>query len=168
MTHLVIGGDGKIGKALCRELCAQGVEYRSTTRRRWAAFDGKLFLDLYDLKIGLDELGNPNTVYLVAAMSGMIVGKDSESYRINVDAQIKLARYYSQQDTFVVFISSDAVEFPDQSAYARQKAAVEAYIQSIDGAIVRPTRIAPERIEEFAGLVVDIGVNRIVGVTRWV
>ena len=68
---------------------------------------------------------------------------------------------------FVVYVSSDAVEWCGATAYARQKAQVESYIQAIDGAVIRPTRVTPALVGDLARLMVDVGLNRKQGVHRW-
>ena len=67
----------------------------------------------------------------------------------------------------IIFISSDAVETCGGTAYARQKAAAEAYMRTINAAIIRPGRIAPERAREFAAFVVDVALSHRSGIHRW-
>lgn len=192
--HLVIGGNGLIGTALCAELEKRGIDFLATTRREppgplvprirphagWMMPDGKLFFDL--------SADDPNVlppaevVYLVAAKPGFASCEGTaESWVVNVDAQIAIARRYqvtmlewikkerefSESSPFIVYVSSDAVEWCGGTAYARQKAQVESYVQAIDGAIIRPTRVTGETVDSLAALMVDVGIGRKQGVHRW-
>lgn len=167
--HLVIGGNGLIGTALCAEIRGRGLPCVGTSRRQ-----GDLKCIPHDLRItDPDWVPNPagqvdGTVYLVAAIVGFgPCETNPESWMINVDGPIMLARLYKDVGAFIVFISSDVVEMPGAAAYQIQKRQVEAYIHSIDGAIIRPSKVAPERAGELAKVIVDVGLARKPGVTRW-
>lgn len=168
--HLVIGGLGLIGTALCAELEARKQDYRATTRRRDAVGGPLLYLDLAavaapDLPRPEAALPRAEVLYLVAAMTKFQECEGNPlSWQVNVDAPIRLAQRY--RFSCVVFISSDSVEWCG-NAYAREKAQVEAFIQSIGGVIVRPARVAPERVGELAKVIVDAGTTRKPGVIRW-
>jgi hypothetical protein len=104
-------------------------------------------------------------VYLVAAVPKFAeCEKNPDTWRVNVDAPIALARLFPS--AFKVFVSSDAVEFAGNTAYARQKAHVEGYMQSIDAAIVRPNRISDA--PKFAEYLIEVGQGRRPGLFRWV
>ena len=166
--HLIIGGRGLLGTALCNELGLRSIPFKATCRRLPSM--GEIKLDLTDLIIDRQaaaDLPLAEVVYLVAAKTGLgACEADRSSWIVNVDAPIALARVYEARRAHIVFISSDAVEYCGATAYARQKAQVEAYVQSIDGAIVRPGRIGA-RVAELARLVADVGVQRRVGLVRW-
>jgi dTDP-4-dehydrorhamnose reductase len=165
--HVVIGGRGLIGTALVHELASRDRRYWASSRDRNCA-EWEFFLDLTDpTEVAFPADMRPtDIVYLVAAMPGFAACEgNAQSWRINVDAQIALARWFKR--SFVVFVSSDSVEWAGGTAYARQKAQVESYIQSIDGAIVRPARVTPPRAAEFARCLVDVALQRKIGVTRW-
>jgi nucleoside-diphosphate-sugar epimerase len=167
-AHLVIGGNGLIGTALCDELARRNNDHLATTRR--TDDPNKLLFVL-----GKDDpylLPQASVVYLVAARPGFSACEgDAESWVVNVDAQIAIARRFIRHNpsrvAFIVYVSSDAVEWCGGTAYARQKAQVEAYIQSIDGAIIRPTRVTPVTVKAVAGLMIDVGIARTSGVHRW-
>lgn len=164
--HFVVGGRGMIGSAVVHELVIRGMDVFWSTREREDLTHREHHLDLKNVPDMLG-VGRPAVVYLVAATHGFAACEgNAESWRVNVDAQIALARMVRQY-AFVVFVSSDAVEWASGTAYARQKAQVESYIQAIDGGIVRPARVLPSRAAEVARVIVDVGVNRKVGVTRW-
>lgn len=166
--HLVIGGHGLIGTAVCAELVRRDISHLATTRRRddgGIAANRMIYFDLFDIA-KIPELPEASCVYLIAGMPGFPVCEGNPtSWHVNVDAQVALARRY--RNSFVVFVSSDCVEWA-HSAYAAQKRYVENYIDAIAGGKVRPKRVAPERAEELARVIVDVGVMRKAGVTRWV
>ncbi len=172
--HLVIGGRGLIGTALCAELALRDIAFTATCKR--LNHLNEIKLDLLDLVVNDREhkirksLPPAEVVYLVAAKTGFGACEgDRSSWIVNVDAPIMIARHYKYSgigNPHIVFISSDAVEYCGATAYARQKAQVESYIQAIDGAIVRAGRVGP-RVNELARLIADVGVQRRVGLTRW-
>lgn len=165
IDHLVIGGNGLIGTALCEELERRNLTFICTTRRSSESLGPKFMF-----RLGHDEpaeLPDAGIVYLVAATPGFAACEgNAESWVVNVDAQIAIARRF-KATAFIVYVSSDSVEWGGVTAYARQKAQVEAYIQAIDGAIVRPSRVVPAMAPDFAKLMVDVGLRRQQGVTRW-
>ena len=172
--HLVIGGRGLIGTAIVAELERKKLDYRFTTRNSGRLWDKEIFLDLetisnsYNVKNNylpdLDGLGD--VLYLVAAIPGLYQCEGNhKAFRVNADAAIALARRY--KTAFVVFISSDSVENAGLINYARAKAHVENYINTIDGAIIRPAKVTAENVTALAGTVVHVGMNRICGVTHF-
>lgn len=175
--HLVIGGNGLIGSAVRAELGRRGIEHRCTTRRSRDPFDDPLDLRLDLLHLEEAQLPEASHVYLIAAITGFAVCEGNpEAWRANVDAPIAIARTYRDRTyrgrhfhgspVGIVFVSSDAVEW-SSSAYARQKAQAEAYMQSVDVAIVRPARVLPATAADFAGFLVDIALSSRPGVARW-
>jgi len=167
IQHLIIGGRGLIGSALVQELGERkdAWPFLATSRRASDEDDGWLLH-----RLGLDDphkLPDTKVVYLVAAMPGFAVCEGSvESWLVNVDAQIELARRY-RNSAFVVYVSSDAVEWCGGTAYARQKAQVEGFIHAIDGAVVRPTRVPQDKARTLAALLVEVGNGRKQGTHRW-
>ena len=126
MMQLLIGGNGLIGTAVRREmerryLTGTGPPFRVTTRRESDADDGWI---LYRLGENPDQLPPATVVYLVAAKPGFAACEGSaESWVVNVDAQIAIARRFKRM-AFVVYVSSDAVELQQQLA-ARDKEIAE-------------------------------------------
>jgi nucleoside-diphosphate-sugar epimerase len=174
--HLVIGGRGLIGAAVVAELERRKLHYFFTTRNQGRLWDKEIFLDLemvsnsYNVKNNylpnLDGLGD--VLYLIAGMPGLYPCEgNATTFRVNADASIALARRY--KTSFVVLISSMAVENAGIVNYARAKAHVENYINTIDGAIIRPgpAKVTAETAASLAGVVVHVGMNRISGVTHW-
>ena len=165
ILHLVIGGNGLIGTAVCEELERRSLPFICTTRRSSESLGPKFMFRLGDDDPA--ELPGASIVYLVAAAPGFAACEGSaDSWVVNVDAQIAIARRF-KPSAFVVYVSSDAVEWCGATAYARQKAQVESYIQAIDGAVIRPTRVLPASAGDLAKLMIDVGENRKQGVHRW-
>ena len=168
--HLLIGGDGLVGTALRAEFIARGLDWSASSRREKFSttpeWPQRLFLELTEPLP--DSLPFANVVYLSAACPKFADCEGNAlSWVVNVDAPIALARHYAALGTFVVFISSDAVEWCGMTAYGRQKTMVEAFMHTIDAAIMRPSRILPANVSHFASEVVELGLSRKAGVTRW-
>lgn len=163
--HLVIGGDGFIGSALVRELGRRNVTRAMTTRRAFHTLPCEV--KPYDLLTSSPEdLPRADIVYLVAGIPTFMACEGNPfSWRINVDAPLAIVR--NMRDAFCVFISSDAVEWCSATAYARQKAHVESAISSRRAAVVRPIRVEPNRVTEFAEYLVNVGLSREPGLYRW-
>jgi dTDP-4-dehydrorhamnose reductase len=160
---LVVGGDGMIGSAITRELRKKGHDVIPTSRRDPLP-EGSMRLDLEDFSY----LPACDVVYLVAAIhtfDGCI--RSDAAYRINVDAPCEIARRAVKQNAFPVFVSSDAVEKCGETTYARQKSFVEMVMHSLGGAIVRPSRVTPDRLESLVELMRRVGEKREPGVFRW-
>jgi dTDP-4-dehydrorhamnose reductase len=161
--HLVIGGNGLLGSALCARLAAQAYKWTATTRR-----DSDQQTSFLNLAQPIGVLPPADIVYIVAAVPKIYECESNPlTWTINVDAPIAIARQMAERDSFVVFVSSAAVEEAGHLAYARQKAQVESYINTINGAIVRPSHIASDRAPHLANFMIDIGLSRIRGVYRW-
>lgn len=157
MRALVIGSTGFVGKSLVEQLLYRRHEVTGTTRR-----------DL-DLAQPVTELPAADIVFQVAAITKFMDCRDNPrlSYRVNVDAQIEIADLAIRGGMFPVFISSDVVEVEPHTAYGHQKSIVEAYFRTINGAVVRPTRIAPHRVMEFCDDLIGVGERREKGVFSW-
>jgi nucleoside-diphosphate-sugar epimerase len=165
--HLVIGRDGLVGSALMAQLAERGLPHIGTTRRN--RLDAQ-YLDLSEpLPAEMMPLWS-GVVYLVAAKPNFQGARcDPDAWVVNVDAPIAIARHYRTQSSgvFIVYISSDAMEWEYGTALAVQKMQVESYMQTIDAAIIRPARIGKDRAHEFADFVIGTALAKRAGVSRW-
>lgn len=154
---LIVGGRGLIGTELRRQIgsCCY------TTRQHG---EGE-YLDLMNPEI--DHLPAAKIVYLVAGVGGYKPCEgNSDAWRINVDAPIAIARAMAKKGAFIVFVSSESVEWGN-SAYARQKAQAESYMNTIDAAILRPAKVTAANVSDFVKSAVAIAEARKPGVFRW-
>lgn len=161
---LIVGKDGFIGSALFAEAVKRGLDPVGTTRRgAGAASHLSWFLDL-EGDFAVPPV--PDVAYLLAGVIGYRNCEgSSRAYRVNVDGTVRLAKMLVSCGTFIVFMSSDAVEYGLGSAYGTHKALVEIFLQSVcDPAIVRAPRIAPAALPQLCDLLLDIGTNRKPGI----
>ena len=161
MKHLLVGARGIVGSAIKARLLKIGADAVCTTR---SAEDGSMRFDLLIDSPAI--LPDADIVYLVAGIPNFLACEtDRASYRVNVDAVIAIARRFP--GAFLVYVSSDAVEWCGATALARQKSAVEACLLHREAAILRPARVTRENAAAFAELAVGIGAARMAGVYRW-
>ena len=174
MRTLVVGGDGMIGHALVEGLRRREHEVLYTSRRDPEGRVGAVYLDLLDPQLpevfmdGADPLTQP-VMYLVAAVTGIMrCETDSETWRVNADAPAALARQAARTRGWsTVFVSSDAVERAPQLKYALQKAYAETAVLGYGGCVVRPGRVAPERVDDLVTTLVGVGEDFRPGLVRW-
>ena len=107
-SALVIGGGGLIGSALSNALSQLGIHVMLTSRRNTPP---EIFLDLVSVPLNLERLPKIDVVYLCAAISRF---EDCERFpllarRVNVTAQVELARHFFLQGARVIFLSTNAV-----------------------------------------------------------
>lgn len=163
MKALVVGGDGFVGSNLVAVLVTRGHDVLATTRRRGS--------DVYflDLAGPITWIPSADVVFIVAAVNTFQACEGNpQAFRVNVDAPVEIARLaVHEQGAFPVFVSSDCVEWCGATAYARHKALAELGVRMAGGAVVRPSRIAPERVGNFCDLLIDIGARRAPGVHHW-
>ena len=168
--HLVLGGDGLIGRAVRDVLERREEEVHLTTRRPGAGATAvQLDLAAPDCSVermpGLLRLfdGEPPVVYLAAAISGyaQCEADPAATRRVNVDNLVQVADELVRRGAFVVFPSSSAVfsgaraihtetdPTDPVSEYGRQKAEAEARLSRLAAgaaggsgvAIVRLTKV---------------------------
>ena len=160
MKHLVIGGDGRVGSALVRELQYRGLDYAFTSRRDTQRSSSHYL----DLSKPLTNVPIADTIYLVAAIPSFVAAEDDPraTWRVNVDAPLAIAG--GQPEAHIVFVSSDAVSFCGHTEYGRQKAHVEAALYFRPHTIiVRSRRLAEGDEIALAKLLVDFGERNIYG-----
>lgn len=164
--NLVVGGDGLIGKAVLARLCAAGLPAVATTRR--AIPDDKWAWLRLDLTEPASELPAADVAYLCAGIKGFRECEGvAETWRVNVDGMVAVGKQLLRQGAFVVYVSTDAVDW-SPSSYARQRAQVEAVLQGCgDPAIVRCGRVTSETAPGLAAVLIEIGTQRRAGVHRW-
>jgi dTDP-4-dehydrorhamnose reductase len=164
--QLIIGGDGILGTALRGCLDKAGVDAIVTTRRLVTPpWPRSMHLDLSK---PIPDLPPADVVYIVAAVPQIIVcERDPKTWTINADAPVAIAKQYAWRGEFVVFVSSDAVQYAEGFAYARQKAHAEAFMNTINAAIIRPGRFTHETVDGLARLILDVGMYCRAGVHQW-
>lgn len=160
--ELVIGADGFIGGRLRTLL---GPQCEGTSRRN-PTMHPFHHLDLLDFEVA--KLPEATAVWICAGVNGAMACEGrAESYRVNVDAPIRLARHYRATGAFTVWISSTTVEWSN-SAYARQKSLSEVALSSVPlVGIVRAGRVLHSNVDDLCQLLAKIGRERRAGVTLW-
>lgn len=139
MKYLIVGGDSKIGNALYH---AVGDFY--TTRRK----DGSgYFLDLED----------PNTAKLpkteIAIICAAITNKEKcekekdKAFRINCANTLTVCNKLQEQDTRIIFLSSDAVF--DNSHYGYTKTCMEKALDHTKSTIIRLSKVITKDCQLF-------------------
>ena len=192
--HLVVGGDGLIGRAIFELLSTESAQVERTTRR--AAAHGALALDLaapgsaVASVPGLARLldGGPLVVYLAAAIAGyaQCEANPAATRQVNVLNAVRLADELVSRGAFVVFLSSTAVfsgarsinaeaDATDPvSEYGRQKAEAETRLRALTAAvatgggvaIVRLTKVVAPGAGIIAAWINDLGAGRAIEAAR--
>lgn len=157
MKVFCTGGSGLLGTALARLF--DPIEFFAPPRS-----DFQL-----EQKVYPDWLWGYDLAFLCA---GTKVFSDNEgnrqAFRSDVDGNIRLARYLIHRGTFVVFVSTDAVEWALHTAYARNRFAVELAIgHELIVGIFRPAKFDYSNVAEVAKACSEVGLGRRQGLTRW-
>lgn len=155
-TALIVGIDSVIGKRLEHVLNLNGWTVFGTSRRACAEKSNVFYLDLANIAKFRFDLPI-DVVFLCASITKITLCKDNNHHAklINVDAQIQLAEYFSNKNTHIVYLSSNAV-FNGQkpwykttdplcptTSYGEYKALVEKALLQMNGkvTIVRLTKV---------------------------
>jgi dTDP-4-dehydrorhamnose reductase len=155
MRALVVGGDGRIARALIPKLAADGYEVVATSRR---TSGDALAVDLAEVaRTGSVDLPECDVAFVCAALSSYAACRIDESLAraVNVDAPAAIARALRGCRAQIVLLSTNGVfdgEKPFRSAtdppdgataYGRSKAAAESALRTIapDLAVLRLTRV---------------------------
>jgi dTDP-4-dehydrorhamnose reductase len=164
MRALVVGGDGLIGAAVADVMRQRGFAVVATTRRGHVGGEWHWF----DLMVPRFPLPAADVAVLCAGIAGFRECEGySKSWRINVDGVLAAGRHLLDRGTFVVYVSSTAVEWSD-CAYARQRATVEVGLQAVeDLAIVRAEKVTAGNVSTFARWVAELADRRLPGVHHW-
>ena len=150
---LITGGTGILGSALKERI----PDAYAPTREE------------FSLKVTYERAPRFDAAYLCAGTKGYAENEGNrESFRADVDGNISLARMLLRAESFVVFISTDGVEWGAHTAYARNRLLVElALVMQPNVAIVRPAKFSRETVGPLADLCVMIGSKKIDGVHYW-
>ena len=164
---VLIGRDGKLGFALYHHL-------KSTLKTIKIAGTSRYLRSKYyfDMKDPPDDLPLGEVVFIVAAKTKFTDCElHKDAWSINVDAPIRIAHHYSHHHAFVIYISSEAVEWSGHTAYGDQKRAAEAGIRAVVPyerlAIVRPDKLTEDGMFELCKLLEKIAKEKIGGVYRF-
>lgn len=161
MNVLIVGIDGFIGAQLFRRLSERKhLKVFGTSRR-----GNGIHLDLMcpNATRFPSYLG---AVYLCAAMTRFIdCESDPMGYRINVDAQIEIAKTHSHAK--IIYLSSEAVERALHTNYGMQKALCEQGLRSVcDPVIVRLSKVAPTAVDRACSYLESM-LNSKAGIYHW-
>lgn len=160
MADLIIGGDGFIGRNLCRHLPNAAI----TTRRNGSLGQNAFYFDME--KRG--PLPDADIVYICAGVNGTLTcsQEPQRSYRVNVDGTIYIAEHYRDR-AFVVWISSTTVEWLTEH-YGRQKHTAELYLRAMPHVgIVRAGRVMQSNVDELCTLMIRMGLGQEHQIVLW-
>jgi len=158
---LIVGGDSRIGAALCLALRAHGAKVTATTRRLENIAAAAPLLDLQDIEsINALDVSTYDIAYLCAGVSTFAACEEGDlARRVNVDNTLHLCERLRGAGCAIFFLSTSAVfdgRQPDASehtqptpttAYGRQKAEVEGALCKVNmaqhplAAIVRLSKV---------------------------
>lgn len=172
MNILVVGGDGLIGKAVCKHVTVYEEEvehFLVTTRRSTSAkCEGIAYLDL--LKPQAFSIRTKfHIAFLCAGINGFKQCEGNETaWHTNVDGVLTVAmRLIKECGTFVVYPSTQAVGW-SSSDYARQRAQVEAVLLSTwNAAIIRVGRVGAHNCRDCAKALYMTGLRFQAGIYYW-
>lgn len=161
---LVIGGRGLVGSSLVAKLESQvgtcWEKFIWTSRARGTSED-EYHLDL--LRPDAEWLlrrACPHVTFIVAAVTGVVrCEEDPQTWRVNADAPIQIAFQAAVENSYTIFVSSDAVIRAPRTAYAMQKARAEAFILGLGGCVVRPSRITSDVVGGFTNYLAQVGLD---------
>jgi dTDP-4-dehydrorhamnose reductase len=155
-ASLIIGADGRIGRALLDKLAADGAEALGTSRRRPVP-QGCVFFDLAADPAGWVLPHGVDAAFLCAAIAALESCRQDPqgSRRVNVSHTVLLARQLAAEGAFVIFLSTNRVfdgSIPYRRAtdpvcptteYGRQKAEAERQLLDLGDqvAIVRLSKV---------------------------
>lgn len=117
-TVLIIGIDSVIGRSLENVLIQNGWTVFGTSRRFCERQSNVFYLDLANVAEMCLDLSF-DVVYLCANVTKIKDCEENPDYAklINVEAQIKLAEYFLNQNAHIVYLSSNAVFSGQKPAY---------------------------------------------------
>jgi dTDP-4-dehydrorhamnose reductase len=163
LRYCVIGGEGVIGAALVHDLRCGGVNVTWSTRRKPTNAKQEFFLDLADPC--LPPLPQADVVLLTASVTRIADCRSDplNTWRVNVEAQARIAEAALAKKAFVVFLSTTHVfdgsrAFPKPedpcspcSVYGQQKAEAESALLVLGNelAVVRLGKVIGRHLALF-------------------
>lgn len=152
MTILVLGHKGVLGSAVMAH-GGDGVR----------AWDTRLEDPSYE------TWRLPRAAILCAGTKGFAENEGNrESFKADVDGNIAIIRHLLRHGVFVVFVSTDAVEWGGHTAYARNRLLVEqALWLKPNTAVVRPAKFDASNVGSLADLCVRVAKFRKEGLHCW-
>lgn len=170
MISLVVGADGRLGSALM-DIVPGAV---GTTRRHHDPTDAKgrlsVFLDLatWSRERYPETPPPPNWAYLVAGTNGFRECEGNvDAFRADVDGNLRIARWLLGSGAFVVFVSTNSVEW-SAGGYARNRLLVEmALVMHDQAAVVRAEKFDAASVGRLARFCRAVGEGSLGGVHHW-
>ncbi len=158
MIWLLIGKDGILGSAIHRRIKVLGTSRHTGARPYFQLTDDP------------SSLPKAEVVFLVAAKTKFRDCEiDDDAWSINVDSPARIAHHFRK--SFIIYISSEAAEWSGHTAYGDQKRFAEARLISIvpyeNLAIVRPSKVTPDRIDDLCNLLEKIATEKLCGIHRF-
>lgn len=161
----IIGGDGRIGRALAGHLTARGERVFATTRQPHGSAEAHLDLDRAEAWTGPPE--GTTAAFLCAAVTDMAQceARPEHARRINVESAMILSQRLAANGIRVVFLSTNAVfsgDVPDVpedaipdplNAYGRLKQEAEQAVLALGplGVVVRLGKVLDATLPLLAG-----------------
>ena len=146
--NLVVGASGVLGSAIMQKTKAH-------------AYPGRLEAQGWSF--------NYEVAYLCAGTKGFRENEGNQkSFQADVDGNVRLAKMLLKAGSFVVFISTEAVEWGAQTAYARNRLLVEQALWMQDNtAIIRPGKFDRNTVGPLADLCLKVANQKLEGVHYW-
>jgi dTDP-4-dehydrorhamnose reductase len=153
---LLVGIDSLIGNYLSSHLGSLGYKIYGTTRRKinTSVKNDLFFLDLSEKTISFPKI-QFDIAIICAGISNNAFCEDfqEESRKINFDKTIEVIKYFLDSDTYVIFLSSNAVfdgtkqfykyfdEVSPITNYGNLKSRVESFINDKNYCVLRLTKV---------------------------
>lgn len=156
---LIVGGDSLIGRAVGEGFATAGDNVYFSTRRGPYGSAQRPYLDLLAIATGAMDPNSlpPVDIAILAAAVARVNDCEAapeETWQVNVEGSARVARCLAAQGAYVVMLSSDKVfdgrvaqrrrDDPPcpETAYGRQKAALEAIVLELPGgAVLRLSKV---------------------------
>tara|TARA_Y100000590_G_scaffold216308_2_gene245074 strand:+ start:661 stop:1563 length:903 start_codon:yes stop_codon:yes gene_type:complete len=135
-THLIIGGDGLIGKSIYNQLKKENQQVYYTTRRYTKLRTNSIYLDFNE---GININFDPTRIYICVGIADVQACEKypKKTWEVNVESTLNLIEKFHKMGSHINFLSSDMVfgegqifpkidskKYPS-TEYGRQKSRVE-------------------------------------------